>query len=194
MFQFHASTVPLIIPFLFSYSLDTHGGLFSPVLVQHQNLHHADENVQKVQLQRDTLVDGIPLDNTSLSQTGVVKHLLYIIQGEAAKDGKTTVQPDVLSESQCPDSGSRDDKRGQTRGGDDGSTGQKRSANVEIFLLLSRSADNRQGTHHGNSVETGAGEKRHGNKRQHGSDKGSLSGVKGSPEGIFGDVAIIHTR
>lgn len=124
----------------------------------------------------------------------MVKHLLHIIQSEAAKDGKTTVQPDVLSESQGPDSGSRDNKRGQTRGGDDGSTGQKRSANVEVFLLLSRSADDRQGTHHGDSVEASAGEKRHGDKRQHGSDKGSLSGIKGSPEGILGDVAIIHIR
>lgn len=122
-----------------------------------------------------------------------MQHLLYIIQGEATKDGKTTVQPDVLSESQCPDGGSGDDKRGQTRSRDDGSSSQKRSTNVEVFLLLSRSADDRQGTHHGNSVETSAGEKRRGDKCQHGGDKGSLSGVKGSPEGILGDVAIIHT-
>lgn len=51
MVQSHASTVPPIISsFLFSHNSDTHSGLFPSVLAQHENLHHADENVQKVQL------------------------------------------------------------------------------------------------------------------------------------------------
>lgn len=122
-----------------------------------------------------------------------MQHLLHVIQSEAAKDGKTTIQPDVLSEGQCPDSGSGDDKRGQARSSDDSSTSQKGSTDVEVFLLLGGSADDRQGTHHGNSVEASAGEKGHRDKCQHRSDKGGLSGVEGSPESILGDVAIVHT-
>lgn len=68
--------------------------LFPAVLVHGQNLYHADENVQEVQLKRNALVDRVAYHAASLSHLGVVQNLLHIVQGEAAKDGETTIQPD----------------------------------------------------------------------------------------------------
>lgn len=120
----------------------------------------------------------------------MVQHLLHIVQREAAKDGETSVQPDVLGKGECSDSGGGDDKRRKTRGGNDGGAGQQRSTDVQVLLLLSGGSDDRQRTHHGNGVETGTGEQRTRDKGQQGGDKGGLGGVESSPESVLGDVAI----
>lgn len=120
----------------------------------------------------------------------MVQHLLHIIKGEAAKDGQTTVQPNAFGESERSNGRGRHNERGQARDGDDGGTREKRTANVQVLLLLRGGANDGKGSHHGYRVETGAGEERSGNKGQQGSDKGGLCGVEGSPERILGNIAI----
>lgn len=158
-------------------------------MLHHQNLDHSDEDVEEVQLKRDALVDGVLLDDAALSETGVVKNLLDVVQSEATKDGETTVQPDVLSKGEGTGSGGGNDERSETRDGDDSSTGQQRSTNVEVLLLLGSSTNEGDGTHHGNSVETGTGDQSTRGECDQGSDEGSLSGVEGSPESVLGNVA-----
>lgn len=52
-----------------------------------QNLHHPDENVDKVEFKADALIHGIPLDDTSLRQSRVVEDFLDIVERKTAKDG-----------------------------------------------------------------------------------------------------------
>ena len=59
------------------------------LLPHRQDLHHPDEDVDEVKFEADTLVHGIPLDDTPLRQPGIVEDLLHIIKGEPAEDGKT---------------------------------------------------------------------------------------------------------
>lgn len=164
--------------------------LLSSVLLHHQDLDHPDEDVEEVELQRDTLVDGITAHNTGLGQARVVKHLLDIVQGEAAKDGETTVQPEVLSEGQSSDGSGGDEEGSKTRSSDDGSTGQERTTDVQVLLLLSSGADNSQTTHHGKGVETGTGEEGTGDEGEKRGDEGSLGGIESGPEGVLGDVVV----
>ena len=164
--------------------------LLPAVLLHHQDLDHADKDVEEVELKGDGLVDGILLDDAGLSETSMVENLLDVIEGEATEDGKTTIEPEVLGEGEGADGSGGEDERSETGDGDNGSTGEKRTADVEVLLLLSGGTDEGDGTHHGESVETGASEKSgrsHGDER---SDKGSLGGVEDGPAGILGDVAV----
>ena len=126
-----------------------------------------------------------------LGEAGVVQDLLDVVEGEAAKDGQTTVQPDVLSEGECADRGGGDDEGSEAGGGDDGGTGEEGTADVEVLLLLSSGTDHGESAHHGDSVETGAAEERGRNEGEEGSDKGSLGGVESCPHGVLGDVAVV---
>lgn len=65
--------------------------LLPPILLHHQYLHHPDEDIEEVQLQANTLVDRVLLDDTPLGQSGVVEHFLHVVQGEATKEGKTSI-------------------------------------------------------------------------------------------------------
>lgn len=68
-----------------------------PVVAAHaEDLDHADENVDEVELEADTLVDDIALHVTPLGKASVVQDFLDIVESEATKDSKTTVQPDAL--------------------------------------------------------------------------------------------------
>lgn len=158
-------------------------------MLHHQDLNHADEDVEEVKLKRDTLVDGVSADDTSLGETSVVEDLLDIVQSEPTKHSKTTIQPDALSEGKGSDSGGGDDERGETRSSDDGGTSQQRTTNVEVLLLLSSGTDNGKTTHHGDGVETGTSKKSGRNEGEERSDKSSLGGVESGPEGVLGDVA-----
>merc|ERR1712093_186848 len=72
--------------------------LLSSVLLHGQDLDHANEDVDEVKFKADGLVDGITLNQAALAETGVVQDLLDVVEGEATKDDKTTVEPEVLSE------------------------------------------------------------------------------------------------
>lgn len=160
------------------------------LLLHHENLDEADEDVEEIELERDALVDRISLDNTALGKTGVVQHLLDIIQGKATKEGQTTVQPDVLGEGQGTDGSGGKDQGSEARDGDNGSTGKERTADVEVLLLLSGGADERDTAHHGDGVETGTGEERGRGDGHEGGDESGLGSVEDSPEGVLGDVAV----
>lgn len=180
-------------PFL-STTHPTSTPLLPAVLLHHEDLDHANKDVQKVELQRDGLVDGVLLDDASLGETSMVENLLDIVEGEATEDGKTTIEPEALSEGESADGSGGKDERGETRDGDDGSTSEERSTDVEVLLLLGGGTDERDGTHHGESVETGASEesgRSHGEER---SDESSLGGVEDSPAGILGNVAVVEKR
>jgi hypothetical protein len=60
--------------------------LSSPVTVPHaQDLNHPDEDVQKVQLKTDALVDNILSDEAALAHASMVQNLLDIVQGESTE-------------------------------------------------------------------------------------------------------------
>lgn len=120
----------------------------------------------------------------------MVENPLDIIEGKAAEDSKTTIEPEVLGEGKGADGSGGENQRSETRNGDNGSTGEKRTANVEVLLLLSGGTDKRDGAHHGDGVETGASEESGRGHGEEGSDKGGLGSVEDGPAGILGDVAV----
>lgn len=99
-------------------------------LLHGQNLYHADEDVDEVELKRNTLVDRVGLHETTLAHPGVVEDFLYIVKGETAEDSKSTVKPDVLGPHECPGCCGWDDEWRKTRKRDDCDTGQKWSTKV----------------------------------------------------------------
>ena len=119
----------------------------------------------------------------------MVKDLLDVVEGETSEDSETTVQPDVLTEGKGAHGGCREDQRGESRDSDEGCTSQKRTSDVHVFLLLSGGADERNGTHHSESVETGTGDERGRRKREQGRNEGGLGGVESSPQSVLGYVA-----
>lgn len=159
-------------------------------LLQHADLDHADEDVEEVELQRDGLIDRIALHDASLRKTSMVQHLLHVIEREAAKDGQSTIQPDLLRVGQGAGGGRGDDERGEAGGGDDGGTGEEGTADVEVLLLLGRGAHDGEGAHHGDGVEAGAGEDGGRAEGEEGGDKGGLGGVEGCPHGVLGNIAV----
>jgi len=50
-----------------AFSIFCHHYLLPPILLHHQDLNHPDEDVEEVQLQADTLIDSILLNQASLS-------------------------------------------------------------------------------------------------------------------------------
>lgn len=60
-----------------------------PPLLHGQDLHHADEDVDEVEFERDGLVDGIASEHASFGHSGVGEDLLGIVEGEAAEDGQS---------------------------------------------------------------------------------------------------------
>ena len=129
-----------------------------PPLLHAQDLNHPDEDVQEVQLKADTLVNHVLVDSPSLSQSGMLQDLLCIVECEASEDGQAAIQPDTLAPHQSARCGSGEDERGEAADSDKSDTGEERSAEIEVFFLLSRCADKGKGAHHGNCVESCASE------------------------------------
>ena len=139
---------------------------------------------------RNRLVYWISLHEAALSKTSVVKHFLYIVKGEATKDGKTTIQPDVLSERQSANSSSWEDQWSKSGNSNNGNTSKEWSTKVQVLVGLSGSTDKGDRTHHSNGVKTSPG---HDSWRCHEhqwSDEESLSSVESSPESVFLDIVI----
>lgn len=170
-------------------NLPTHH-LLPPVLLHSQDLEHANEDVQEVQLEADTLIDSIFLHQAALSQTCVVENLLHIVESEATEDGESSVQPDVLGHGEGAGGGCGEDERGEAGDGDEGHTGEEGTAEVEVFLLLGGGADEGDGSHHGDGVETGAGDESGWEHEEQGRDDGGLGDVEGGPEGVLLNIAI----
>lgn len=164
--------------------------LLPPVLLHHEDLDHPDEDVQEVQLKADALVDWILLDVASLCQTSVVQHLLHIVKSEATKDSETTVQPEVLGESESANSGGGKNEGCKAGKTNNYGTSEQGTTDVEVLLLLGGGADNGDGTHDTNGVEAGASKEGSGGKGEEGSHESSLGSVEGSPERVLGNVAI----
>lgn len=164
--------------------------LLSPVVLHHQDLHHADKDIEEVKLQADALRDRILLYETPLGKAGVVQDLLNVVEREAAKDCETTVEPEVLGEGKRPNGSHGDDERSQPRDGNNGSTGQEGSTNVEVLFLLGGGADKRDGAHHGDGVEASTGNERARNEGEKRSDESGLRRVEGRPKGVLGYVAV----
>lgn len=161
-----------------------------PVVAPHaQNLDHADEDVDEVELEADTLVDNVTLHVATLGKTGVVQDLLHIVESEATEDSQTTVQPDALRPHQGAGSSGREDHGSKTRKSDDGNTSKERTTEVQVFLLLGSSTDEGDGAHHTDSVETSASEDSGVHEHQRREER-SLGQVEQSPAAIFQYVAI----
>lgn len=167
-----------------------HTRLPSVVTLSHtQNLDHANEDIQEVELKADTLVHNVTLDKTSLGKTGMVQDLLDVVEGEATEDGETTVQPDLLRPHECSCGSGRENKGCEARESDDGDTGKKGTTEVQVLLLLGSSSNESNGTHHADSVEASTSQEGRGHEQERGQD-GGLSDVEGSPETIFHEIAM----
>jgi hypothetical protein len=166
----------------------TVASLLPPVLAHGKNLHHAHEDVDEVELEVDGLVDGVLGHEALLRHARVVQHLLHIIQGEAAEDGETAVQPDVLSphERACGCGG--DHHRCKARKSDNGDTSEKRAAKVHVLVRLGCRADERKRPHKSSCVETGAGEDGGVHEEERREEHG-LGDVEGGPESVLLNVA-----
>lgn len=163
--------------------------LLSPTLLHGQDLDHANKDVDKIELQPDSLVDGIPPHQAALAHPGVLKHLLNVVKGEASEDGKTTVQPDVLGPHEGATSSGRQNHGGEAGDGYESYTGEEGTAEVEVLLLLGRGANKGDAAHHTDCVQTCAGED--GWRVEHeGGEESGLGEVEGGPEGIFGNVTV----
>jgi hypothetical protein len=161
-----------------------------PVVAPHaEDLDHADEDVDEVKLEADTLVDNVTLHVSTLSEAGVVQNLLDIIEGEATEDSQSTVQPDALRPHQCAGSSGGKDHGSETRESDDGNTSEEGTTEVQVLLLLSGSTNESNGTHHADSVKTSASEDSGVHEHQRGEER-SLGQIEQSPAAILQDVAI----
>ena len=131
-----------------------------PVVVSHgQNLNHTNEDVDKVQLEANGLVNNVLADKAPLRHASVVKDLLNVVESETSEDSKTTIQPDFLRPHQSTGGGRRKDKRRESREGNDSHTGKQRRSQVQVLLLLSCGTNESNRAHHSNSVETSTSEK-----------------------------------
>lgn len=117
-----------------------------------------------------------------------MQDLLHVIESETTEDGQTTPEPEVLGDGECANGGGGKNKRGEARDGHNGSTGEKRTADVKVLVLLGGSADDRDGAHHGSCIETGAGKKSRGSHDHQGSNESGLGGIEDGPEGILGNI------
>jgi hypothetical protein len=169
--------------------LSHYKSLLSSVLLHGQNLDHTNKDVDEVKLKADSLVDGITLDQTALSETSVVEDLLDVVEGEATEDDKTTVEPEVLSEHERAGGGGGEDQRSKTGESDNSDTSKKRATNVEVLVCLCGSTNKGNAAHQTNSVETGTS-KDGGVVEHEGRQKSGLGQVESGPEGVLGDVAV----
>ena len=161
-----------------------------PVVASHaKDLDHADEDVDEVKLEADTLVDNVTLHVSTLSKAGVVQNLLDIIESEATEDSQSTVQPDALGPHQSASSSGGKDHGSKTGESDDGNTSEEGTTEVQVLLLLSGSTNESNGAHHADSVKTSAGEDSRVHEHQRGEER-SLGQVEQSPAAILQDVAI----
>lgn len=161
-----------------------------PVVAPHtEDLDHADENVDEIKLEADTLVDNVALHVTTLSKASVVQNLLDIIESEATEDSKTTVQPDALRPHQSAGSSGGKDHGSKTGEGNDGDTSEEGAAEVQVLLLLSGSTNEGNRAHHADSIETSASEDSRVHKHQR-REESSLGQVEHSPAAVLQDVAI----
>jgi hypothetical protein len=124
-----------------------------PPLLHAKNLHHTDKDIQKVQLQTDTLIDDILADHPPLGHAGMHQDLLNIVEGETAKDGEAAIEPDLLAPHQGAGGGGWQHQGREAGDGHDGDTRQQRAAQVQVFFLLGRRAHKRDGAHHPERVE-----------------------------------------
>lgn len=165
-----------------------------PVIPLHaKDLDHANEDVDKVQLKADALVDNISLHQASLGHPGVRQDLLDVVQSEATEDSETTVQPDLLRPHQRAGSSSGKNKGRKSGESNDGHTSEQRATEVQVLLLLGSRSNKSNRAHHSNSVKTGTRENSGVHEHQWGEER-SLREVEPSPQSILHDVAIAVVR
>lgn len=160
-----------------------------PVVVPHsKDLNHTDENVDKIQLEANALVDNIALHHTPLCHAGVGQDLLDVVQGETTEDSETTVQPDFVRPGKGASGSGGEGEWSKTGKSDDSDTSEQRSTEVQVLLLLSGGADKCERTHHSDGVETSTSEK--GGVHEHqGREESGLGDVETGPETILHHIA-----
>ena len=117
----------------------------------------------------------------------MMQNLLRIVKREPPKHRQPTIQPDPLTPHERPSRRDGQNERSKARDSDDGNTGEQGAAEVEVFFLLGGGADEGDGAHHGNCVETGAGKDGRLHEHERGED-GGLTQVEAAPEGVFLNV------
>lgn len=119
------------------------------------------------------------------------QNLLHIIQREASENSQSTPQPDILRNGERSDSGDGKDHGSESGDCDECYACEERAAEVEVFFLLSGRADEGDRTHHGDGVETGAGDDGGWCHEEHWGEEGTLGCVECCPECVFWKIAII---
>ena len=113
-----------------------------PVVAPHsEDLHHPDEDIDEVQLQTNTLIHRIPLDQAPFRHSRMVQDFLDIVQRFSPKDPQASPQKNVLTPQERACCRGRENEGGETGDGDKHDTRENRSAEVEVFILLGGSAD-----------------------------------------------------
>ena len=120
----------------------------------------------------------------------MVEDLLDIIKGEATKDGKATIQPNVLGEGQGTDSSRWEDQWSESRDCNNGNTSKEWSTKVKILVGLGGSTNEGNRTHHSNSVKTSTGHDGWWSHEHQWSDEESLGSVESSPQSVLLDIVI----
>lgn len=115
-------------------------------LLHAQYLYEPDEDVDEVQLQADTLVNCIPLNQATLGKSCTVQDSLYIVKGEAAENRQTAIQPEVLCEGQGSDRCHGKHKRGKTTERNNCDATKEWCSKIQVLLLLSSGANKCDGT------------------------------------------------
>lgn len=162
--------------------------LFAVVVPHSENLYHANEDVNEVKLEANTLVHNVALDVAALGQTSVVQDLLNIIESEATEHGQTTVEPDTLRPHQSASGGGGENHGGKTGKGNKNDTSKERSTEVQVLLLLGGSTNESNGAHQTDSIETSASEDSRVVEHER-RQKSGLSQVEKSPATIFHNIA-----
>lgn len=163
--------------------------LFAVVVPHSENLYHANEDVNEVKLEANTLVHNVALDVAALGQTSVVQDLLNIIESEATEHGQTTVEPDTLRPHQSASGGGGENHGGKTGKGNKNDTSKERSTEVQVLLLLGGSTNESNGAHQTDSIETSASEDSRVVEHER-RQKSGLSQVEKSPATIFHNIVI----
>lgn len=115
----------------------------------------------------------------------MLPNLLHIPEGHSTENRKTSIEPDVLRDSQRRRR-SGEDHRSETRESNDSHASEEGSSEPEELVVLGCSADDGDTAHKTNSVETRAGNDSGGVKEGR-SEECTLGKVKGGPQEVLLD-------
>lgn len=173
--------MPLLLALLQHHDLhDTNTGDGTRVSISRETVHRIarvgpySQQVDGIEDQTDTLSNWIARDSAALSQVGVRKDLLRVVEQEAREQGYAAICRAVLEERHCAHRHARQDHRGQTSGQENSESAHEGASEVHELLRLSGGANVGQSSDGSCGVESSARENSR-VKVEHGREDRSLS-------------------